>query len=341
MSEKIRAGVVGASGYTGGELLRLLVTHPDVELQWATSRRFKGLFLSSIHPSLRGFTNLRFIEFSDVENCDIVFLCLPHKASFDFVKELYGRVKIIDLSADFRIRDIESYRKYYSQHPYPGFLGKAVYGLPEIHRDEIRDAQLVANPGCIATSAILALYPVREIAKNANIVLDVKIGSSAGGRKPTMGNIHAERCGVVRPYSSSGHRHLAEVEQETGLKNVGITCHAIDAVRGIMTTCHVLGSGLPSERELRETYNKAYGNEYFVRIVAKKTGMYNLPDIKTVARTNFCEIGFHVDEHAGRFVVFSALDNMIKGAAGQAIQNMNLMFGLDETTGLKTPGFYI
>ena len=339
----MKVGVVGGSGYTGAELLRLLCVHPEAEINWVTSRKFVGKPLSAVHPNLRDFTDIKFSQFSDdmVNDCDVVFLCLPHGASMDIVKKIHEKVKVIDLGADFRIKSPETYKKYYSEHSQPDLLKKFVYGLPELHREEIRKASLVANPGCISTSVILGLHPLVQRLKNLRITVDVKIGSSSAGRKASMGSIHAERCGVVRVYSTSNHRHLAEVEQELGIGNIGMTAHAIDMTRGVFSTCHVFPKELPTLRELREIYREFYQNEHFVRVVVRKDPSYNLPDTKTVIYSNFCEVGFAIDEHANRIVVFSALDNMIKGAGGQAIQNMNLMFGLDETTGLKMPGFYL
>lgn len=339
----MKVGVVGGSGYTGAELLRLLCIHPKVEIEWVTSRKFAGKSLSTIHPNLRNFTDIRFSQFSVdmVNDCDVVFLCLPHGTSIDIVKEIHNKVKIIDLGADFRIKNPQKYEEYYSKHSHPELLKNFVYGLPELHREEIRKANLIANPGCISTSVILGLHPLVQRLKSLKITIDVKIGSSASGRELLPGSIHAERCGVVRPYSPSNHRHLAEIEQELGISNVGITAHAVDMTRGIMSTCHVFPEELPTVRELREIYRELYQNEPFVRVVVRKGPSYNLPDTKTVIYSNFCELGFAVDEHSNRIVIFSALDNMIKGGSGQAIQNMNLMFDLDETTGLKIPGFYL
>ena len=336
-------GIVGASGYTAGALIRLLCIHPAAEVVWVSSRRFVGKTLSCVHPNLRGFTDLRFSQYSPgmIKDCDVVFLCLPHHASMDLVKEIFGKVKIIDLSADFRIKNPEIYAQYYSEHSCPDLLSKAVYGLPELHREEIKNADLIANPGCISTSVILGIHPLIQKLDNLRLTADVKIGSSAAGREVSPSAIHAERCGVVRPYQPANHRHLAEIEQELGLQNVGMTCHAVGMVRGVLSTCHIFPEELPTMKKLRGSYRECYGNEPFVRVIVRKNPPYNLPDVKTVIYSNFCEIGFAIDEHANRLVIFSAIDNLIKGAAGQAIQNLNLMFGLDETTGLKTPGFYL
>ncbi|MDO8537808.1 MAG: N-acetyl-gamma-glutamyl-phosphate reductase [archaeon] len=338
----MKVGIVGGSGYTGGEILRLISIHPKAELAWITSRNHIGKAVSTIHPNMRSFTEERFGAFNEamIDKCDVMFLALPHGSSMDFVKQHFGKKRIIDLSADFRIKNLEIFNRYYKQHSCPELLEKAVYGLPELHKKEIADSQLVANPGCIATSMILALHPLTQILKNAKIAIDVKIGSTASGRTPTHSNIHAERTGIVRAYETTDHRHLGEVEQQLGLNNVGITCHAVDTPRGILTTIHAFPQKLPTEKEIRELYRNAYSKEPFVRIVAKKNPPYNLPDIKTTTHSNFAEIGYAIDERTNRLVVFSAIDNMIKGAAGQAIQNMNIMFGLEETTGLMFPGYY-
>lgn len=339
----IRVGIVGGSGYTGGELLRILSIHPEVELAWVTSRSYVGKYVADIHPYLRKFVNLKFTEFSidRVDDIDVLFLCLPHTSSMKIVKEIYGRVKIIDLSADFRLRDPAIYEKYYTKHICPELLDKSVYGLPELYRNEIRKATLVANPGCNSTAIILALYPLRDLIKDSIVTIDIKEGSSASGRTPSMSNIHAERSNTVRIYKPKNHRHLAEVKQILGLTKVSMSAHAVSMTRGVFSTIYIFTDEILTERELWNLYRKYYSNEYFIRIVNKKYPPYNLPDIKGVVYSNFCDIGFRVDSEANRVVVFSALDNLIKGAAGQAVQNMNLMFGLDETLGLRYPGFLV
>lgn len=339
----MKVGIVGGSGYTGGELLRILVIHPEVEISWVTSRKYAGKLVSDIHPNLRDFIDLRFAEMNleKFKDVDVAFLCLPHMVSMKIVNQVFKKTKIIDLSADFRVKDASIYEKYYTKHECPELIKKAVYGLPEIHREEIRNALLVANPGCNATAVILGLYPLQSLLKKSRIIVDVKEGSSASGRTPKLSNVHAERSNTVRVYKPKNHRHLAEIGQELGVEKISMSAHAVGMSRGILASCHIFVEDLPTEKDLWKLYRKSYSGEPFIRIVKKKNPPYNLPDIKGVVYSNFCEVGFVVDEDSKRIVVFSALDNLIKGASGQAVQNMNIMFGLKETLGLRIPGFYL
>ena len=339
----MKVGVIGGSGYAGGELIRLLSIHPEVEISWITSKKYEKRFVSDIHPNLRSFVDMKFTSFSynDVEKVDLIFLCLPHKTSMSYVKKFFRRVKIIDLSADFRIKDPILYEKYYKVHEYPEILGYAVYGLPEVHKEDIEDALLIANPGCNSTAVILSLYPLKNIIKKSRVIIDVKEGSSAGGRTPSPSNIHAERINTVRVYKPKDHRHIAEIKQELDTENISMTAYSVGMGRGVFASSYILTDDIMDEKELWSIYRKFYSNKPFVRIVKRKSPPYNYPDIKSVVYSNFCEIGFAVDEDFKRIIVFSALDNLIKGAAGQAVQNMNIMFGLEETTGLKVPGFYL
>ncbi len=347
-----KVGVVGATGYIGGELLRLLITHPKAELAVATSRKEVGEYLYRVHPNLRGFTDLKFSEpnidrISDA--CDLVFTATPHGSSVKIVPRLLEvGLRVVDLSADFRLRKPEEYPKWYGwEHPFPDLLEKAVYGLPELHRDEIRKAPLVANPGCISTSAILALAPLAKVdfIDLDRVVVDSKIGSSAAGAQPSLSTHHPERSGVVRPYKAVGHRHTAEVEQEIGaLANreirIALSAHAVDIVRGILSTTHLFTTREVEAPEIWRAYRSFYANEPFIRFVRDRRGLYRLPDPKVVVGTNFCDIGFEIDEHVNRLVVLSSLDNLVKGGAGAAIQNMNIMLGIDETTGLLQPSLH-
>ncbi len=347
-----KVGVVGATGYIGGELLRLLITHPKAELAVATSRKEAGEYLYRVHPNLRGFTDLKFSEpnidrISDA--CDLVFTATPHGSSVKIVPRLLEvGLRVVDLSADFRLRKPEEYPKWYGwEHPFPDLLEKAVYGLPELHRDEIRKAPLVANPGCISTSAILALAPLAKVdfIDLDRVVVDSKIGSSAAGAQPSLSTHHPERSGVVRPYKAVGHRHTAEVEQEIGaLANreirIALSAHAVDIVRGILSTTHLFTTREVEAPEIWRAYRSFYANEPFIRFVRDRRGLYRLPDPKVVVGTNFCDIGFEIDEHVNRLVVLSSLDNLVKGGAGAAIQNMNIMLGIDETTGLLQPSLH-
>ncbi|MBS7288862.1 MAG: N-acetyl-gamma-glutamyl-phosphate reductase [Candidatus Freyarchaeota archaeon] len=347
----MRVGVVGARGYTGGELLRLLYMHPKVEVTYITSRQHAGKPVGIVHPNLRGLLDLKFEEF-DVskasEKCDYVFMAVPHGASMDITPQLLEvGLKVVDLSADFRLKNEEEYRKYYGPHKRPELLGKAVYGLPELHRKELRGAQFVACPGCMATSAIIGAAPVVSSFKVdlEKIVVDAKIGSSAAGREADESTHHPERTGVVRPYKVVGHRHTAEIEQElTGLVGrkvkVALSAHAVDIVRGILSTLHFFLEEGVEEREVWRAFRNFYSESPFVRIVKQRIGVYRLPDPKAVIGSNFCDIGFEVDEDSSRLVVLSAIDNLVKGASGQAVQCMNLMEGWDEGLGLNLPGLF-
>lgn len=340
----VSVGVVGASGYVGGETLRLLVNHPRVEIAAVTSRQHAGEYLHRVQPSLKGFTDMTFSELDYdalADGCDLVFTAVPHGTAAEIVKALYDRgVKVIDLSADYRLHRPEAYGKWYGwEHPHPDYLPKSVFGVPELHRDEIRGARLVSCPGCMAVTSILALAPlVREgLIDTEHIVVDSKIGSSGAGSG--SGTAHAMRAGVIRPYKPAGHRHTGEIEQELSEIagspiRVSMSPHAVDVVRGILCTNHTFVSGGMDEKELWKLYRRAYGEERFVRLIRDKKGLYKFPDPKFLVGSNFCDIGFDIDEDNGRLVAISASDNLMKGAAGSAVQNMNVMAGFDEADGL-------
>ena len=339
----MKVSIVGGSGYTGGELLRVLLRHPKVEVAQVTSDSLAGKPVSRAHPNLRRITDLAFTPHAELEETDVLFLATPHGQAMERMPEFLVRAaKVVDLSADFRLRDPALYETYYGvRHPHPEMLAKAVYGLPELHREAIRDATLVSGAGCIATAAILALRPLAMAGAidPEKVVVDAKSGSSASGADAGPSAQHAERSGVMRLYAAEGHRHTAEIEQETGLK-VGLSCHAVEAVRGVLATCHAFLAAPMSEKDIWRWYREAYGKEPFVRIVKEAGGLYRLPEPKLLAGTNFCDVGFAVDEHAGRVVAVAALDNLMKGAAGSAVQSMNLMSGYPETLGLDFVGLH-
>lgn len=349
----LRVGVIGGSGYTGGELLRLLLGHPQVEIAQTTSREYGGEYVFRIHPNLRGLTGLQFSKpdlEKTVKECDLVFIATPHGVSSKLVPRLLeAGLKVIDLSADFRLRNPEDYPRWYGwAHPHPELLQKAVYGVPELHRSEVKKAQLVACPGCMAVASILALAPIAKerLFEEDKVVVDVKIGSSGAGAKPSRSTHHAERAGVIRPYKPTGHRHTAEIEQElnwvagSGAVKVSMSAHAVNVVRGILVTAHLFLKKKTGLAEVWKAYRGFYQNEPFIRLVRDKKGLYKLPDPKTVIGSNFCDIGFDLDEHVNRLVVLGAIDNLMKGAAGIAVQNLNLMMGWDEKAGLLPPALY-
>lgn len=332
--------------------MRLLLPHQQVEVTVVTSRQNVGEYIFAVHPNLRGHTQLKFIplDLSKVqENTDLVFTATPHGGSMNLVPKLLDMgLKVIDMSADFRLKNPDDYVKWYGrEHTNPGLLKEAVYGLPELHRQEIRAARLVACPGCMATATILALAPMikADLIEKDRIVVDAKIGSSGAGSKPSIASHHAERFGGVRAYKIVGHRHVAEIEQELNMLTnepltVSFSPHAVNMVRGILSTIHVFPKKQMAIREIWKMYRSQYEGEPFIRFVKYLKGPYQLPDPKVVLGTNFCDIGFEFDPHANRFVVLSAIDNMIKGAAGQGIQCLNIILGIDEKTGLESLGFH-
>ncbi|HDM89565.1 MAG TPA: N-acetyl-gamma-glutamyl-phosphate reductase [Candidatus Bathyarchaeota archaeon] len=342
----MNVGIIGASGYVGGELLRLLIKHPRVDVNLATSRRYAGEFVYRIHPNLRGWTKLKFTAFNPskaTDTCDLLFIATPHGVSSTFMPEIIETgIRVIDTSADFRLKDPKAYIKWYGwEHSCPELLEKAVYGLPELHRDEIRRGQIIACPGCMAAAAILALAPIAKhggIEKN-RVIVDFKVGSSGGGAKPSLASHHPEHFGVIRPYKPVGHRHTAEIEQELSMLSgekfsIAMSAHAVNIVRGILATCHLFLTKQISLVNVWRIYRQFYGGEPFIRLVREKKGIYRYPDPKVVVGSNYCDIGFELDINYNRLVLLSALDNLMKGAAGTAVQDMNIMFGWDEKEGL-------
>ena len=338
----IAASIVGASGYSGGELLRLLLGHPAFEVVQVTSQRHAGRFVHGVHPNLRGATRLKFSPLSELAPCDLLFLCLPHGQSAARIDEFRRLApRIVDLSADFRLRDPAAYPAWYAgPHPRPELLPEFVYGIPELHRERLREARLAACAGCNATAAILALAPLCARGAVETVVIEVKAGSSEGGAAASPASHHPERSGSVRSYRPTGHRHVAEMRQELAAWEIHFSATSIEMVRGVLATCHVLFSEAPDEKTLWKIYREAYRDEPFVRIVKERGGIHRYPDPKLLAGTNYCDIGFERDPHSKRVVVISAIDNLMKGAAGQALQVGNLMHGLPETQGLEFAGLH-
>ena len=339
----IRAGIVGGSGYSGGELLRLLHFHPQVELAQITSRAQAGRYAHSVHPNMRGVTRLKFIHPDALQACDALFLALPHKTAARSI-ERYAALapKLIDLSADFRLDCTASYQRFYGEaHPQPFWLDKFVYGLPEVHRQALRGANYVSGVGCNATAINLALLPLARADLLQSAMLELKVGSSEGGHQANAGSHHPIRSGAVRTYKATGHRHMAEVERVLGPElQIKFAVTAIEMVRGVHLLAHCQLSRSMDERELWKLYRAQYRGEPFIRLVSGKRGLHRLPEPRVLAGSNFCDIGFELDEDGRHLVVVAALDNLVKGAAGTALQCLNLMFGLDETTGLSFPGLY-
>ncbi|MDI9547762.1 MAG: N-acetyl-gamma-glutamyl-phosphate reductase [Chloroflexota bacterium] len=349
MPDKIKAAIVGGSGYAGGELFRLLLDHPHVEVTQVTSERNAATFVHFTHPNLRGRTSLQFVSAADLEPADFLFVGLPHGGAMERIDQYAGMAeRIIDLSADFRLRNPDDYVRWYGKpHANPEWLGKFVYGLPELYREEIRQAQYVSGVGCNASATTLAIWPLfaEGLADAARgVVCEVKVGSSEGGNKSSDATHHPERARVMRSFAPTGHRHTAEIEQAIRLSGAQATVHlsatAIDNVRGVLATAHLFLREGVEERDVYRAYRKTYRGEPFVRIVKERTGVYRYPEPKILSGSNYADVGFEVDGESRRIVALGAIDNLMKGAAGTAVQCMNLMMGWDETTGLGFPGLH-
>jgi LysW-gamma-L-alpha-aminoadipyl-6-phosphate/LysW-L-glutamyl-5-phosphate reductase len=341
----IKATIMGGSGYAGGELLRLLLDHPQVEVAQASSESHLGEFVYQQHPNLRKRTNLKFSSRDVLEPCDVLFLALPHGASQKNMDKYAALApKIVDLAADFRLHDTVLYRKFYDEeHSAPQWLNRFVYGLPELHREEMKTASYISGVGCNATATILALLPaVRAglLDLDKPQIVDIKVGSSEAGASPNAGSHHPERSNVVRTFSAYGHRHTAEVIQELCLPDVHLTMTSVDLVRGALAAAHAFVKPGVTEKDLWRAYRSWAENEPFVRIVKAKTGIYRVPEPKVLAGSNYVDVGFELDPASGRVVLMAAIDNLMKGASGSAVQAMNLMFGFAETTGLEFSGLH-
>ena len=342
----IRASIVGASGYAGGEVLRLLTLHPEVNVTQAISASCAGQPVHLVHPNLRGCSTISFTAPDRLEETDVLFLATPHGFACEEIETFAERSeRVIDLSGDFRLKDPAEYARWYgAEHPHPEWLEKFVYGLPELHRQELIGARYASGVGCNASVSLIALAPLARSGLLGETVIDVKVGSSEGGRRPTPGSHHPARAGVVRTYSPYGHRHQAELIQEFGLdphqSQLHFTVTSVDMVRGALATCHCLLDRNVDDKELWALFREAYAQEPFVRIVRAKRGVYRYPEPKILSGSNFCDVGFAVDPESRRVVVIGAIDNLMKGSAGTAVQTMNLMCGFDETLGLEFPGLH-
>jgi N-acetyl-gamma-glutamyl-phosphate/LysW-gamma-L-alpha-aminoadipyl-6-phosphate reductase len=338
----MKVSIVGASGYGGGELLRLLLNHPDVEVHQVTSERNAGKPVTRVHPNLRKRTSLDFCTVKELEKIDLLFVSLPHTQFMQRFDELSGLAeRIVDLSADFRLKDIAAYLKWYEvEHPRPDKLSEFVYGNVELHRDEMKKARYISGAGCNATATILPLWPLFKLGvvdTALPVVAEAKCGSSEGGNAVSEASHHPERSGCVRSYKPTGHRHIAEMEQELGHR-IYFSATSIEMVRGILVTAHLFVKPEITEKDIWKAYRQVYGEEPFIRIVKEKQGIYRFPEPKILAGTNYCDIGFELD--GTRLVVVSAIDNLMKGAAGQAVHAMNVMCGFEETAGLSFAGLH-
>ncbi|MEP7356135.1 MAG: N-acetyl-gamma-glutamyl-phosphate reductase [Anaerolineales bacterium] len=341
----LRVSIVGASGYGGGELLRLLLFHPQVEIAQATSQSHAGEYIHQQHPNLRKRSLLQFVSPTTLQPCDVLFLALPHGESQNNIgRYLDLAPRVIDLSADFRLRDPALYQRWYGEaHNAPQYLDQFVYGLPEVQREAMRTAHFISGVGCNATASILALLPLVRaglLAPDTPIIVDIKTGSSEGGASVNPGSHHPEKSHSVRTYAPTGHRHTAEVIQELGLTNVHLSMTAVDMVRGVLAAAHAFLRPGVADKDLWKAYRSAYSNEPFVRIVKDRAGIHRVPDPKILAGSNYADVGFDLDPETGRVVSLAAIDNLMKGAAGSAVQAMNVMCGFEETTGLEFPGLH-
>lgn len=344
----IRVGIIGATGYTGAELVRILSRHPEVELVALTTKSYIGKPFWEVYPHLYKHNDLAGEEMNLpylLESCDAIFVALPHGHAMPIALEAAGRgVKLIDLGADFRLFDYRVYEKWYKvEHKARELLPTAVYGLPELHREKIKDAWLVANPGCYPTSAILALAPLLEkkLIDPGTIIIDSKSGVSGSGRGLSLGAHFSEVNENFKAYNVAVHRHTPEIEQELGRVlgeeiTVSFTPHLLPVTRGILSTVYARLKSPIEQEQVRSLYLDYYRDELFVRV--RPEGF--LPQTKWVAGTNHCDLGVTVDPRTGRVIVVSAIDNVVKGASGQAVQNLNILFGLPEDTALAGPGLY-
>ncbi|MBI1190031.1 MAG: N-acetyl-gamma-glutamyl-phosphate reductase [Tepidisphaera sp.] len=339
---RLRASIIGASGYTGGELLRLLLDHPHITLAQASSRRNAGTPLDVIHPHLRRRTELEFCTPDSVKPCDVLFLCMPHGEAATQIDHWASLAPlVIDLSADFRLRDLDAFQTWYGQaHPAPGWTEKFVYGLPETRRELLRRARYVSGVGCNATAMNLALLPLARAGLIRHAVCDLKVGSSEAGAEPSLSGHHPERVGRVRPFALTRHRHQAEVRQELGEFDLDVTVTSVELVRGVQCTAHVFPTQPLTDRDLWKLYRSAYASEPFVRLVKGREGLHRFPEPKLLSGTNYCDVGFEASADGRRLVIVSALDNLVKGAAGSAIQCVNIAQGFDEAAGLTFQGLH-
>lgn len=340
----IKVGIVGGTGYTGVELIRLLAVHPGVQLELITSRAQEGVAVSSLFPGLRGVVDLKFSapSASAYEGCDLIFFATPNGTAMEQTESLLASgVKVIDLAADFRIQHIPTWEKWYgTSHACPQLVSEAVYGLPELNREAIKKARLVANPGCYPTSVILALLPLlkNNLIDASRIIADCKSGASGAGRGANVATLFCEVTESVKAYAVSGHRHLPEIrqilQQVDGSADLVFTPHLMPMIRGIHSTVYADAQPGATVENTQALFEEYYRDEAFVDVMP--AGSH--PETRSVKGANQCRLGLHYLPDSNKYVVLSVIDNLIKGAAGQAIQNMNLMFGIDETAGLNAPG---
>ncbi len=340
-----KVSILGASGYTGMELIKLLLRHPKVNIETITSNSHVGKPYTSIYPNFYGIFDKEF-EKEDIDtiakNSDFIFCALPHGiCATKLSKDILNQSRVIDLSADFRIKNLENYTRWYGEHPNPSLLEKSVYGLSEINRELIKNASLIANPGCYTTCSILSLYPLvsSRVIDTTQIVIDAKSGISGAGRKADLGVIFCESDSSVKAYKIASHRHTPEIEQELSIANGSdikllFTPHLIPMQRGILTTSYAKVIKGFSIDDIKKIYRKFYQKEKFIRLCFDSSTDY-LPETRFVAGTNYVDINFRIDNRTNNIILVASIDNLLKGASSQAIQNMNIALGIDESTGIN------
>lgn len=339
----IKVGIIGSTGYAGAELVRLLLAHPEAEIVWYGSRSYVDKKYSSVYQNFFKLVDAKCMDDNMeelAEDVDVIFTATPQGLCAGLVNDdILSKVKIIDLSADFRLKDVSVYEKWYGiTHASPKYLSEAVYGLCEINREDIKNARIIANPGCYTTCSILTTLPlVREFIIDANsLIIDAKSGTSGAGRGAKVNNLYCEVNESIKAYGVTTHRHTPEIEEQLSYAcgqevMINFTPHLVPMNRGILVTAYANLNENVTYEDVKAVYEKYYGSEYFIRLLDKDI----CPETRWVEGSNFVDIGFKIDERTGRIVMMGALDNLVKGAAGQAIQNMNIMFGLREDMGLK------
>ncbi len=344
----IKAGIIGSTGYAGQELVRLLLGHPEAEIVWYGSRSYIGKKYDQVFGNLFEIVDAACMDDNMEElaqRADVIFTATPQGLCASLVNEdILSKVKIIDLSADFRIKDVSVYEKWYGiEHKAPSFIEEAVYGLCEINREKIRNCRLVANPGCYTTCSILTLYPlVKEgVIDPDSIIIDAKSGTSGAGRGAKVNNLYCEVNENIKAYGVATHRHTPEIEEQLGYACgreivLNFTPHLVPMNRGILVTAYGNLTGDYTDAQIRAIYQKYYGKERFVRVLEEGIA----PETRWVEGSNYTDVNFRIDPRTKRVIAMGALDNLVKGAAGQAVQNMNLVFGLPEETGLKQPPMF-